>query len=201
MYNEYSGVLGAARRLYFRKVAGYFKKGAKVLDVGSGQGDFLSECKKAEISAEGIDFDKKWIGYCKKKGLKVSPGNAESLSFKDNSFDVVFCQSVIEHLDDPQKAISEFRRTLKPGGLAIVSAPTPGPYFWDDPTHKRPYTPKALKTLLETSGFKRVRCTYVLFFLLGLWYDGSFVYRLLNMFQFSLGSNLICIGSKGAESE
>ena len=45
------------------------------------------------------------------------------LPFKDNSFDVVFCNHVLEHIPDDTKAISELYRILKPGGYGILQVP------------------------------------------------------------------------------
>ena len=45
------------------------------------------------------------------------------IPFDDNSLDVVFCNHVMEHLDDDIKAMSEINRVLKPGGWAIIQSP------------------------------------------------------------------------------
>ena len=45
------------------------------------------------------------------------------ISFPDNSFDVIFCSHVLEHIPDDLKAMGELYRVLKPGGLAILAVP------------------------------------------------------------------------------
>lgn len=45
------------------------------------------------------------------------------LSFKDNSFDVIFCSHVFEHIEDDRKAMTEIYRVLKNGGFAILQVP------------------------------------------------------------------------------
>lgn len=45
------------------------------------------------------------------------------IPFPDNSFDVVFCNHVLEHVDDDLKACSEFNRILKPNGWGILQSP------------------------------------------------------------------------------
>ena len=50
------------------------------------------------------------------------------LPFNDNSFDLIWCSEVIEHVDNPIKTLAEFRRTLKPKGKMILT--TPNSYFW-----------------------------------------------------------------------
>lgn len=52
--------------------------------------------------------------------LEVLVGNAEKMSFASNSFDMVYSFSVFEHLHDPQAAIREVARVLKPGGVAQI---------------------------------------------------------------------------------
>lgn len=46
-----------------------------------------------------------------------------NLSFSDNSFDIIFCSHVLEHVIDDRKAMSEMCRVLKPEGFAIIQAP------------------------------------------------------------------------------
>lgn len=49
--------------------------------------------------------------------------NILNLPFKDNSFDVVFCNHVLEHIEDDKKAMSELYRVLRPGGMGIFQVP------------------------------------------------------------------------------
>lgn len=46
-----------------------------------------------------------------------------NLPFKDNSFDIVFCNHVLEHIEDDAKAIKELHRVLRPGGMGIFQVP------------------------------------------------------------------------------
>lgn len=45
------------------------------------------------------------------------------ISFADNSFDIIFCSHVLEHIPDDRRAMRELRRVLKPGGFAILQVP------------------------------------------------------------------------------
>jgi SAM-dependent methyltransferase len=52
-------------------------------------------------------------------------GNAYSLPFGDEMFDMVHCAEVLEHMSTPQDVISEIARILKPGGYALITTPNP----------------------------------------------------------------------------
>ena len=79
----------------------------------------------------------------------------QSLPFQDEKFDVVITDQVIEHLENPQKAISESYRVLKTGGIAIhttcfINYMHPNPLdFWR-------FSPDALRYLCKTAGFNQV---------------------------------------------
>ena len=49
--------------------------------------------------------------------------NIENLPFKDNSFDLIICNHVLEHVNDYKKALLEIKRSIKPNGKAIISVP------------------------------------------------------------------------------
>ena len=107
---------------FFSKELG--EKRLRILDVGTGTG-FLS-LSLAEIGHEvvGIDLAEGMISSARKiaddRGLDLDleVGDAESLDFDDDSFDVVVSRWVLWTLPDPEKAISEWMRVLKPGGHA-----------------------------------------------------------------------------------
>src|SRR4051812_4520928 len=53
------------------------------------------------------------------------------IPFQDNTFDVVLCNHVLEHVRDDIKALSEIHRTLKPGGFAILQVPFFRPFIYE----------------------------------------------------------------------
>jgi len=56
----------------------------------------------------------------------------------DDSFDVIYCSHVLEHVPDDRKAIREFRRILKPGGWAILNVPVTAEATMEDPAVTSP---------------------------------------------------------------
>ncbi|MEM7252405.1 MAG: class I SAM-dependent methyltransferase [Pseudomonadota bacterium] len=67
---------------------------------------------------------------------------------EENSVDCIFCVSVLEHVFDPSKVVSEMYRILKPGGLVYVNVPFLFP-FHADPDDYRRYTVNGIKLLMS----------------------------------------------------
>ena len=196
MYNEYSGFFKSQRDKYFKKIlSNHFKNTSLVIDIGCGQGDFLTQAKELGINAEGIDDKDFWITNCTKKGLKAKKGSIFELPYDDHSLDGIFLQSVLEHVD-AVKSMKEISRVIKNEGIVAISCPTPEKHFWDDPTHMRPHTIKSLSTLFEMFGFKVTHKNYVFAELLGMTVTWNGLFKWLNLIPTSIGSNIIVVGKK-----
>lgn len=93
------------------------RKPKTVLDVGCGEGFTLERLRKQNIGEklEGVDFLKTAIEIGKKAHpeLHLKEGTIYDLPYKDKSFDLVICSEVLEHLEDPKKALSELERVAK----------------------------------------------------------------------------------------
>ncbi len=101
-----------------------------VLDVGCGEGFTLARLQKEKIgeSFEGIEYDEGAIELGKKlyPRLEIKKGDIYKLPFKSNSFDLVVCTEVLEHLDNPRKAYKELIRVSKK--YILLSVPNE-PFF------------------------------------------------------------------------
>jgi SAM-dependent methyltransferase len=94
-----------------------------ILDVGSGTGRNLLEFNKIG-KAVGIDVARQAVEFCNKRGLKnVTQCFLEQMNYSDNSFDIITCLDVLEHVLDPVKALSELKRVLKNNGRIIITVP------------------------------------------------------------------------------
>lgn len=82
-------------------------------------------------------------------------GSAYKIPRENECFDTVLCTAVLEHLEEPDKAIAESNRVLKKGGIAIYTVP----FFWhlhEEPRDFYRYTKYGLKYLFEKNGFEVV---------------------------------------------
>jgi ubiquinone/menaquinone biosynthesis C-methylase UbiE len=101
-------------------------RGAKALECGIGTGEFFAMCL-AENGKDvyGIDFSEPLLIDCKdrfrKKGhvAHLAIADAAEISFKDNSFDVVFAIGVMPFMKDLDHAVNEMLRVTKKGGIVV----------------------------------------------------------------------------------
>lgn len=87
-------------------------RGTSVLDVGCGKADFLKLIEDS-YQIDGVEVNQKRVSYCNQVLGQdaVRLGNlSRKLVFKSNSFDTVTCLEVLEHLDDPARALKELVR-------------------------------------------------------------------------------------------
>ncbi len=103
------------------------KDNMKVLEVGCGGGLFTNMIKKHFPSCEvvGIDLDENHINFARDKAKELNLDveykvcDIKNMPFEDNSFDLVFSHTVVEHLEF-NDFISEQKRVLKSGGSIVI---------------------------------------------------------------------------------
>lgn len=101
----------------------------QILDVGCGNGYMKKFFDPGEGKWFGIEVWDERIRCCERLGYEIAAINIETtpFPFEDERFDVVFASHVIEHLPEPEKALKECARVLKPRGLMLVATPTKPP--------------------------------------------------------------------------
>lgn len=105
-------------------------KPQSILDVGCGEGFTLQKLQEKKIGkySEGIDYSSEAIKIGKQiyPKLHLFKGDVYNLKYPDNSFDLVVCTEVLEHLENPSKAIAEMKRVSSK--FIIFSVPNE-PFF------------------------------------------------------------------------
>ncbi len=97
-----------------------------IIDIGCGEGFIVSCLNRTDIT--GIDISKKALNIAKRKNptCNFCTGSVYDLSFKKSSFDLVIATEILEHLENPDKALQEIKRISK--GYCVFSVPNE-PYF------------------------------------------------------------------------
>lgn len=141
--------------------------GSKILDVGCGTGKNLETFSKFG-QVWGIDNSKEAIIFCRRRGFKnIVKGNIERMPFEKNSFDAITALDVLEHVNDSE-ALTEIKRVLRKKGILIITVPAFNWLWsrWDEVLlHKRRYTDKTLRKVLQKNGFKVNKISYSYSFL------------------------------------
>lgn len=130
--------------------------GALVLDAGAGPCRYKPLFRHCAYKSQ--DFAK-YEGDNHVYGQLDYIGDITNIPVSDGYFDCVLCTEVLEHVPEPERAIREFARILRPGGKLILTAPLMSGI------HMAPYhffggfTPHWYQTVLPLHGFLVERCT------------------------------------------
>lgn len=143
------------------------RTGLDILDAGCGTGVTLGWLRQYSAPKEvvGIDVSEHALDFCRARGFtSVANESVEDLPFEDDSFDLIVCNDVIQHLVDDRKALREFRRVLRPGGCLNVRTNCKLGIGKDKASasdNYRMYTPEELEEKLTEAGFEVEQLTYV----------------------------------------
>jgi SAM-dependent methyltransferase len=97
-----------------------FRAGARVLDVGFGEGEELQRLRNRGCAAIGLEPDAALAERARRRGHIVCRGAAERLPFCTGVFDGVLCKVVVPYTDE-RRALAEIARVLRPGGRARLA--------------------------------------------------------------------------------
>jgi 2-polyprenyl-3-methyl-5-hydroxy-6-metoxy-1,4-benzoquinol methylase len=137
----------------------------KLLDVGCGNGAFLSRMREAGWEVSGIEPDPAAARQARERqGIQAVFGTMEEARFQDASFDAVTLSNVIEHVYDPFDLLSKCRRLLKTGGALVLLTPNLDSlghqrfrrswYSLDPPRHLYLFSPRTLRDCCEKAGLQ-----------------------------------------------
>ena len=142
----------AAEHLARYWLAADLARGLEVLDAGCGVGYGAEMIARAGASrVVGIDLEPEAIATASERAGEMADfqvGDVQDLPFDEGSFDLVVCFEVLEHLEDPEPAITALKGVLREDGLLIVSSPNRGVYPPGNPHHLHEFTLEELRDAL-----------------------------------------------------
>jgi ubiquinone/menaquinone biosynthesis C-methylase UbiE len=107
----------------------HVRPGARVLDLGCGEGDFAAAAADAGAEVVGVEVAEAAVDRARRRhpelDVRLAPVDGP-LPVDDGAFDLVWCSEVLEHVADTQGFLSEARRVLAPGGRLVVTVPFHG---------------------------------------------------------------------------
>lgn len=145
---------------------------SKILEVGCGDASFTKNLVQYSSQVTAIDISSAQLDRNSETLPEVNFVQHDlsySFPFKDNTFNVIWCSEVLEHLFSPNFALKEMFRVLCPQGRIMVTVPYHGLvknlaialFKWDhhfDPEypHIRFFTKKTLSNLVKKAGFEEI---------------------------------------------
>ena len=143
-----------------------------MLDVGTGDGEFLGVAKAGGFDAVGTEPSATGAGMAAARGHEVRVGTLEEIDFGERCFDLATVWHVLEHVPRPDEILRRVHRLLTPSGLLFVAVPNEEwmlfPYrlgwrrssrpmsalVWGEEIHLTHFQPQTLKRALSQAGFE-----------------------------------------------
>lgn len=144
-----------------------YKQSETLLDLGCSSGSFLESLSRDSWKLYGIEMSAEGARTAEaRSGAQVHVGYILDAPFPPESFDVITCFDVLEHLYEPRDVMARVSEWLKPGGIFYVLVPNVdsaearafGSYWHglELPRHLFHYSPASLKFLAESAGLREV---------------------------------------------
>lgn len=149
-------------RLILSAISRTLEKVGLLLDIGSGQGDFLRRAADCHIAGQlvGLELSETGVAISTAKVPEAAFIRADvfdpppALREYEGRADVAVCSEVIEHVDSPADFLRALRNYLKPGGWLIVTVPGgPMSAFDRHIGHRRHFDAKSIADALKSAGF------------------------------------------------
>lgn len=159
----------------------------RLIDIGCGTKPYRSLLAPYVLEHLGVDHE----GSLHDPSNVDLTGSAYDVPAESGSFDTALCTSVLEHVEEPEAALRECFRLLRPGGMAIYSVP----FIWH--IHEAPrdfyrYSEHGIRYLMEKVGFEVVEIKA----LSGFWvtFGQLLVYNLFRLHRGPIRKTGICVG-------
>jgi len=109
------------------RLKAFLPDGGDMLEVAPGPGFLAIEmARDSRIRVTGLDISRTFVELARKNAVEESVradfqlGNASEMPFADNSFDLLVCRAAFKNFSEPEKALREMRRVLRPGGTGVI---------------------------------------------------------------------------------
>jgi SAM-dependent methyltransferase len=151
VWNRYYDYCEFRIKTFVKRLSRETIAGRRMLDVGAGQCQYKPYFTHLDYVAQDSGVGDETWDFSQ---IDIK-SEIYDIPVEANSFDYILCTQVMEHLQYPHKAFTEFARILKPGGLLFVTCP----FVWKE--HQKPhdffrYTQFSLKFLAEENNFEVV---------------------------------------------
>jgi 2-polyprenyl-3-methyl-5-hydroxy-6-metoxy-1,4-benzoquinol methylase len=177
-----------------------YKKQGNLFDIGTGWGHFLYTAKICSYNVDGIEISK-LMHFFATNDLELNVRNEDlyEAEIPKNQYDIVTMWDVLEHLNEPQKAVKKAHEILKPDGIFVLQIPAidskiakieKEKWIMLSAEHINYFTKNSIKLFLENNGFEVLKIKSSFEFKLFL------MFKLLPYFKKSKSKNI-----KNTESE
>ena len=136
------------------------QKGQKMLEPGCGRGEFLNGFRKMGMQVYGCDLSPRAGEFLNGIDVKQTDIENEPLPYNDNSIDVIYSKSLLEHLWRPDEYLKEANRVLRPGGKILTLVPdweSNYKIYFDDYTHRTPFTVISLRDIYKICNYENIQ--------------------------------------------
>lgn len=168
-----AGISPEMRDFRLRQFSDFVKKYSlqekKVIEIGCGQGEYLSLMQQCGVKTYGLEASQESVTICKKNNLKVTKGfvQSEINKLNDSPFAAFFILNFLEHLPNPNLTLTGISNNLLEDAVGLVEIPNFDMIlrknlfseFISD--HLFYFTEKTLKTTLEQNGFEVIETNVV----------------------------------------
>ncbi|GDX99393.1 methyltransferase [Phycisphaerae bacterium] len=147
-------------------------RGARVLDLGCGSGNFLARMQQQGAIVTGVEPDEKAREAVRSRGIAVHAGTAEDVPAEvlREKFDIIATRHVLEHCIDPLTVLRNIKSMLAPGGVYLCDVPNNNAlglqragaaWHWlDVPRHINFFTRQSLANAARKAGLTIASETY-----------------------------------------
>ena len=151
-----------------RRLGLYRQPPGRLLDVGCGDGAFLSICQSVGWTCYGLELSKKAVARATRRDLTILSSDCLERAGECEPFDVITLVNVLETVTNPANLLRQVAGALRPSGLVVIRAtngafhlPMRTPARWvgsryDQAFHLFLYSPPALRSLLKVVGLQTI---------------------------------------------